>query len=404
MLNDRHLLMRLANASLRASAIAAILAVATPANATTRNYCISADEVLWDYAPSYPVNLMSGLPFSPDQRVFVEGDGSTLVGHIYHKIIYRQYAGKNQDCDWNTLIDGGMGVGEASDVRAGTDRKHLGILGPVIRAEVGDTIVIRFKNSSSSQTLSMHPHGVLYDKASEGAPYDDGTSGAAKLDDRVPPGGGHTYVWEVPERAGPGPNDPSSTAWPYHSHTDEPADTNTGLVGTIVITRKGSARQDGTPKDVDREFFSLFNIFDENSSLLLGSNITDYAPNAVPDDPGFQESNLMHSINGLVYGNNTGYQMNKGERVRWYIFGMGTEVDIHSPHWHGLTLLYHGERVDVTDVIPAVARTLDLKTDNPGTWMFHCHVNDHVLAGMSTKFTVNDAGGNRGPKTSDQYR
>ena len=27
--------------------------------------------------------------------------------------------------------------------------------------------------------------------------------------------------------------------------------------------------------------------------------------------------------------------MKRGERVRWYVMGMGTEVDLHTPHWHG---------------------------------------------------------------------
>ena len=67
----------------------------------------------------------------------------------------------------------------------------------------------------------MHPHGVFYDKSSEGAPYNDGTHGAKKADDAVPTGGTHTYIWEVPERAGPGPDDGSSVMWMYHSHTDE---------------------------------------------------------------------------------------------------------------------------------------------------------------------------------------
>ncbi len=65
----------------------------------------------------------------------------------------------------------------------------------------------------------MHPHGVFYDKDSEGALYDDGTSGADKEDDAVPPGKTHIYIWKVPERAGPGPNDPSSIVWLYHSPT-----------------------------------------------------------------------------------------------------------------------------------------------------------------------------------------
>ena len=41
--------------------------------------------------------------------------------------------------------------------------KHLGVLGPILRAEVGDTINVVFKNMASSGTkFSMHPHGLHY--------------------------------------------------------------------------------------------------------------------------------------------------------------------------------------------------------------------------------------------------
>lgn len=51
----------------------------------------------------------------------------------------------------------------------------LGLLGPTLRAKVGDTIKITFKNNCGF-TTSLHPHGVFYEKNSEGSPYDDGTS------------------------------------------------------------------------------------------------------------------------------------------------------------------------------------------------------------------------------------
>jgi FtsP/CotA-like multicopper oxidase with cupredoxin domain len=28
---------------------------------------------------------------------------------------------------------------------------------------------------------------------------------------------------------------------------------------------------------------------------------------------------------------------------------------------------------------------------NPGVWMLHCHVNDHMEAGMYTTYTIRDA-------------
>lgn len=43
----------------------------------------------------------------------------------------------------------------------------LGFLGPMIRAEVGDDIVVHMKNFAS-RPYSIHPHGVFYKKDSEG--------------------------------------------------------------------------------------------------------------------------------------------------------------------------------------------------------------------------------------------
>ena len=51
------------------------------------------------------------------------------------------------------------------------------MLGPLLRAEVGDTVYIHFLNRLSVPT-SIHAHGLRYGKNSEGAPYADGTSGA----------------------------------------------------------------------------------------------------------------------------------------------------------------------------------------------------------------------------------
>ncbi len=63
----------------------------------------------------------------------------------------------------------------------------------------------------------------------------------------------------------------------YHGHTDEPGDTNAGLIGPIIVARAGSAREDGSPKDVDREFITMFTVFDENVSPPLDANIEAFA-------------------------------------------------------------------------------------------------------------------------------
>jgi hephaestin len=68
--------------------------------------------------------------------------------------------------------------------------------------------------------------------------------------------------------------------------------------------------------------------------------------------------------------------------------GMGTEVDLHTPHWHGQTVESMGMRTDVVELLPASMKIADMTADNPGTWLFHCHVNDHIAAGMMTRYAV----------------
>ena len=82
--------------------------------------------------------------------------------------------------------------------------------------------------------------------------------------------------------------------------------------------------------------------------------------------------------------------MKKSERVRWYVMDMGTEVDLHTPHWHGNTVLINMMRTDVAQLLPAGMLVADMVPDAVVTWLFHCHVNDHILAGMQTRYRVTD--------------
>jgi len=47
--------------------------------------------------------------------------------------------------------------------------------------------------------------------------------------------------------------------------------------------------------------------------------------------------------------------------------------------------------VDVIGLLPAMAEVIDIQPDAPGTWMFHCHVNDHITAGMTALYRVREA-------------
>jgi FtsP/CotA-like multicopper oxidase with cupredoxin domain len=65
--------------------------------------------------------------------------------------------------------------------RRAPEWEHLGLLGPIIRGTVGDTILVTFKNMLPGHNVSIHAHGVLYDKESEGSPYYDGLPGEQSL-------------------------------------------------------------------------------------------------------------------------------------------------------------------------------------------------------------------------------
>jgi FtsP/CotA-like multicopper oxidase with cupredoxin domain len=352
-----------------------------------RMYYVAADELDWNYAPSGK-NEITGMPFEGVAKSYME-HGPHRIGSVYRKAIYREYADatftklKPRPAEW----------------------EHAGILGPILRAEVGDTIKILFKNNGT-HPYSMHPHGVFYEKASEGSSYEDGSTSADKFGGAVPPGKTHTYVWEVPERAGPGPNDPSSLVWLYHSHTMEMEDVQSGLTGVILVTRRGLALPDGKPKDVDREFVTFFMIYDENTSWFLDYNIEHHTddPKGTKKDEfspmdaegrfnlvgptGFVGVNLRFTINGYQYGNLPMMTMKKGDRVRWYVITLGFGFNFHTPHWHGNVVMDHGKRTDVLAISPAQMITVDMVPDDPGIWLFHCHVSDHMDGGMIARYQV----------------
>jgi manganese oxidase len=326
-------------------------------------YYIAADDVMWNYAPRGR-NLI-GTP-GPENEA-----GPTPT--IYRKAVYHEYT----DGTFTTI-----------KLRP-PEWEHLGILGPLIRAEVGDTIRVFFKNNTKF-FCSMHPHGLFYTKESEGALYSDGAPPEAKKGDAVPPGQSYTYTWTVPERAGPPPGE-SSILWVYHSHFVEPRDINTGLLGPILVTAKGASKPDGTPKDVDREFIVAFAVFDETESWYFESNAMNrrkYTQGLRFTDPAFRQRYLLYSMNGFIEGNLPLLTMKKGERVRWYLFANSNEDDVHTPHWHGQTVIFDHMRTDMVHLEPMMMVQADMIPDNVGTWLFHCHVNDHIEGGMQALFTV----------------
>jgi hephaestin len=45
-------------------------------------------------------------------------------------------------------------------------------------------------------------------------------------------------------------------------------------------------------------------------------------------------------------------------------------------------------RTDTIQLLPAGMVTADMVPDDPGIWVFHCHVADHITAGMLSRYRV----------------
>ncbi|MFI5311297.1 MAG: multicopper oxidase domain-containing protein [Gemmatimonadales bacterium] len=344
---------------------------------TTRTYFVAADPVEWDYVRGGRDEI-TGEPFA-DSAFYKPPGKPRPVSMKYAKTLYREYT----DSTFKTLKP-----------RA-PEWEHLGFLGPLIRGAVGDTLRVVFRNHAK-HPHSMHPHGVFYNKDSEGAPYQDGTNGADKADDAVPPGATHMYTWLVPERAGPGPMDPSSVIWMYHSHSDEIKDVNSGLIGPMLITARGKARADGSPVDVDRELVTAFMQVHEENSWDADKNIPippAQIPNLIPNPKQPQQIYpyfVTFSINGFLYGTLPlrALTVKKGQHVRWYLFASTNDFDAHSPHWHGNTVLVNQMRTDVAILNPMQMLSADMVPDDIGTWLFHCHISFHLASGMQARYAV----------------
>ena len=147
----------------------------------------------------------------------IQKDGK-YIGSIYMKAVYREFIDE-------TFRD---------EKPVDAANQHLGVLGPFIRANVGDIIKVVFKNMAS-RNYSIHPQGVRYNKSYEGMKYEDDNEYV--LGDSVPPGTTFTYIWEVPESSGPAPNGPNCVGSMYHSAVDPVKDTYAGLVGPLVVCR-----------------------------------------------------------------------------------------------------------------------------------------------------------------------
>ncbi|XP_037676892.1 coagulation factor VIII [Choloepus didactylus] len=326
---------------------------------TTRRYYLGAVELSWDYMQS---DLLSELHMDRRFLPRVPRSSPFNTSVMYKKTVFVEFT------DHLFKI-------------AKPKPPWMGLLGPTIRAEVYDTVVITLKNMAS-HPVSLHAVGVSYWKASEGAEYDDQTSQKEKEDDKVTPGESHTYVWQVLKENGPMTSDPPCLTYSYLSHVDLVKDLNSGLIGALLVCREGSLAKEKI-KTV-HEFVLLFAVFDEGKSWHSEKNGSLTQPLDSPSRPWLK----MHTVNGYVNRSLPGLIGCHRKSVYWHVIGMGTTPEVHSIFLEGHTFLVRNHRQASLEISPITFLTAQTLLMDLGQFLLFCHISLQQHDGMEAYVKV----------------
>ena len=264
----------------------------------------------------------------PNARDVIHGTTFDRAQTVFPTVVYRRFTR-----GWRKPVR------MAYEARAGANK----FAGPLIRARVGDRLRIHFKNMDTlrNQPHSMHFHGVEYRPSSDGIwlPLFSGKGG------NVMPGESFTYRLT----AGPA----SAGFWPYHDHSASMEESIAGgMFGGLSIAGRHERR-------ADREF------------------VVTFAP-----WHGFQTID-----GGAFVGNTPVFRARVGDRVQWDVMAMGSEF--HTFHVHGHRWRTDsGTPEDTRGLGPAESFRVRWREDAPGTWFYHCHVEEHMMQGMIGLYRV----------------
>ncbi|KAM6323128.1 coagulation factor VIII [Podargus strigoides] len=326
-----------------------------------RRYYIGAVETAWDYMHSDLLSVLqapAGLSGHPGPQPPTPG-----VPSWYRKAVFVEYH-------------------DASFTQPKSKPAWMGLLGPTIRAEVYDTVVITFKNMAS-RPYNLHAVGVSYWKASEGAGYEDETSQAEKEGDRVDPGKTHTYIWEIQQNQGPTDGDSPCLTHSYSSNTDSVKDINSGLIGALLVCRPGTLASDGN-QHAQQEFVMLFAVFDEEKSWYSEPS-SSAASQALPHN-----RTELHTINGYINGSLPGLTLCLKKQVHWHVIGLGTGPEVHSIFFEAHTFLVKSHRLSSLEISPATYLTAQTMPGTAGSFRMFCQIPSHQQAGMEAIVKVEE--------------
>ncbi|XP_076774596.1 coagulation factor VIII isoform X7 [Arvicanthis niloticus] len=334
---------------------------------------ISAEEEDWDYAPSV---LTSDNGSYKSQYL---SNGPHRIGRKYKKVRFIAY------------------TDETFKTRE-TIQHESGLLGPLLYGEVGDTLLIIFKNQAS-RPYNIYPHGITDVSPLHARRLPRGIKHLKDLP--IHPGEIFKYKWTVTVEDGPTKSDPRCLTRYYSSFINPERDLASGLIGPLLICYKESVDQRGNQMMSDKRNVILFSVFDENQSWYITENMQRFLPNAAdtqPQDPGFQASNIMHSINGYVF-DSLELTVCLHEVAYWYILSVGAQTDFLSIFFSGYTFKHKMVYEDTLTLFPFSGETVFMSMENPGLWVLGCHNSDFRKRGMTALLKVSSCD----KSTNDYY-
>jgi len=311
--------------------------------------------MLWNLVPNGRDDL-NDVKYQASQSSFV------TVG-------YRAYSP-----NWAALLPGDESIGE-----------NAGIPGPVIRAHVGDTVVIHLKNNDLRPVRmahSLHIQGLVHDAESDGfwrasAPDLPGTD--------VYPGESYTYRYVVPPTA--------VGAWLYYDYSASRRSKGFGgfdmrIYRSVPIYTQAKPQEPeelDAPAGAQHGLFGMAIIEDEHTPPADRENIVLLHDIYAEDFPMLIQD--FDCINGSSFLANTPtFQAKVGERVRWRVGSIGREN--HVFHIHGHRWLTNGRSTDTHILSPGTTATFEYTEDAAGTWLYHCHLTEHMMGGMAGEYVV----------------
>ena len=225
--------------------------------------------------------------------------------------------------------------------------------GPTIQVIQGDRVRLVVDNHLPEPT-SMHWHGFEIPHSMDGGP---GIS-----QDSIKPGGRFIYEFTLNQQG----------TYFYHSHMA--MQEMFGMLGAFIMHPKNAC----SPR-VDKDFVYMLQEY-----AVLPNN-------TVPNTMNMEFNWLV--LNGKAGPAVTPMVIRLGDRVRIRIVNLG--MDHHPMHLHGHTFYItgtEGGRIPESAWYPgntvlvgvAQARDIEFVANNPGDWMFHCHLPHHMMNQMSS--------------------